>query len=77
MGGRANTITCGRLQAFEVTADDGTGNFLFADAIGGTRNPTNDGFPEEVLDGITTSLGGSLKTRMEMGPGRKMAVGMG
>ena len=34
-------------KAFEVTADDGTGNFLFADAIGGTRNPTNDGFPEE------------------------------
>ncbi|MEE2789788.1 MAG: MopE-related protein [Myxococcota bacterium] len=34
-------------KAFEVSGDDGSGNFLFADSIGGVRNPANDGYPEE------------------------------
>ncbi len=34
-------------KALEVTGDDGSGQFLFSDRIGGQRAPANDGFPEE------------------------------
>ena len=34
-------------KAFEVSEDDGSGNFLFADSIGGVRNPADDGYAEE------------------------------
>ncbi len=34
-------------KALEVTADDGSGQFIFADAIGGVRDPAGDGYPEE------------------------------
>ena len=34
-------------KALEVTGDDGSGQFLFSDSIGGQRVPANDGFPEE------------------------------
>ena len=34
-------------KAFEVSEDDGSGAFLFSDAIGGQRDPAADGYPEE------------------------------
>jgi hypothetical protein len=34
-------------KGFEVTGNDGSGNFLFSDAIGGLRDPIADGNPEE------------------------------
>ena len=34
-------------KALEVSADDGSGAFLFSDAIGGVRDPGGDGYPEE------------------------------
>ncbi len=34
-------------KALEVTSDDGSGNFIFSDNIGGARDPAGDGFPEE------------------------------
>jgi hypothetical protein len=34
-------------KALEVTHDDGSGNFIFAESIGGVRDPAADGFPEE------------------------------
>ncbi len=34
-------------KSFEVTGDDGSGNFLFSDDIGGVRDPAADGYPEE------------------------------
>ncbi len=34
-------------KAFEVTGDDGSGNFLFSEEIGGVRDPVADGYPEE------------------------------
>jgi MYXO-CTERM domain-containing protein len=34
-------------KALEVTHEDGSGNFLFSDAIGGQRDPAVDNFPEE------------------------------
>ena len=34
-------------KAFEVSADDGSGAALYADSIGGVRDPAGDGYPEE------------------------------
>ena len=34
-------------KALEVTVDDGSGEFLFADGVGGVRDSAADGYPEE------------------------------
>ncbi|MEZ4473332.1 MAG: hypothetical protein R3F60_21600 [bacterium] len=34
-------------KALEVTTDDGAGAAVYSEAIGGQRNPANDGYPEE------------------------------
>ncbi|MBV71404.1 MAG: hypothetical protein CMH52_08635 [Myxococcales bacterium] len=34
-------------KSFEVTGEDGSGNFLFSEEIGGVRDPAADGYPEE------------------------------
>ncbi|MCB9525331.1 MAG: terpene cyclase/mutase family protein [Myxococcales bacterium] len=34
-------------KALEVTSDDGSGNFIFSDAIGGQRDPAADGYADE------------------------------
>ena len=34
-------------KALEVTVDDGSGDFLFSENIGGTRDPAVDGYPDE------------------------------
>ncbi len=34
-------------KALEVTTDDGSGNFVFAEGVGGVRDPIPDGYPEE------------------------------
>ena len=34
-------------KAFEVSGDDGSGQFLFSEHIGGVRDPAADGYPEE------------------------------
>ncbi len=34
-------------KSLEVTTDDGSGQFVFSEAVGGTRDPIADGYPEE------------------------------
>ena len=35
-------------KALEVTVDDGSGDFLFSDGVGGVRDPAADAYPEEL-----------------------------
>ena len=34
-------------KALEVTTDDGSGQFIFSEAVGGVRDPAGDGYPDE------------------------------